>query len=90
MLESTQFISIVLYIKYGPPMVVLDAVILEHAIVHAGVLALDTEGGFGGEGLENEVVIAVGAVLVGLLELLGVFPETLFTLLAGEGHVEGL
>jgi hypothetical protein len=85
-----QFISVVLYIKYGPPLVVLDAVIFEHAVIHACILALDAECRLGNDGFEDKVIIAVRAVLVGLLELLRVFPEALLALLAGEGHLEGL
>lgn len=70
--------------------VVLDALVLEHAVVHAGVLTLDTERGLGDDGLEDEVVVAVRAVLVGLLELLRVLAEALLALLAREGHLEGL
>jgi hypothetical protein len=83
-------IGLALYVEYGPPLVVLDALVLEHTIVHAGVLALDAERGLRDDGLEDEVVIAVRAVLVGLLELLRVLAEALLALLARERHLEGL
>lgn len=66
----------------------LDAVVLEHLAVDAGVVALDGEGGLGDGGGEDEVVVAVRAVLVGLLELLRVLAEALAALLARERHLE--
>lgn len=86
----TQFISIALDVEYRPLLVVLDAFVLEHAGVHAGVLPLDAQGGLGHDGLEDEVVVAVRAVLVGLLELLRVLAEALAALLARERHLERL
>lgn len=88
--KSAQLIGIVLYVEYGPPLEVLDTVVLEHAVVDAGVLALDAQGGLGDDGVDDEVVVAVRAVLVGLLEDLGVLAEALLALLAGERHLERL
>ena len=36
------------------------------------------------------MIVAVGAVFVALVKLLGVFPEALLALLASEGHIEAL
>lgn len=88
--RSAQLVGVVLHVEYGPPAGVLDAVVLEHAVVDAGVLALDAQGGLGDDGVDDEVVVAVRAVLVGLLEGLGVLAEALLALLAGKGHLERL
>ena len=86
----TQLIRISLYIEYRPLPSILDAVILQHAVVDPRVLAFDTQRGLGDDGLDDEVVVAVRAVLVGLLELLRVLAEALLALLARERHLEGL
>lgn len=88
--SSAQLVGITLDIEYRPMLVVLDTVVLEHAVVHAGILALDAERRLGDDGLENEVVIAVRAVLVGLLKFLRILAEALLALLARERHLEGL
>jgi hypothetical protein len=68
-----------------------DAVVLEHAGVDAHVLALYLESGFGRDGVQNKVVVAVGAILVGLVVFVGiVLAEALFALLAGEGELRVL
>lgn len=87
--RSTQPVGFLVDVKDGPQLLLLDALVLEHAVVHPGVLALDAQGGLGDDGLEDEVVVAVGAVLVGLLELLDLLAEALAALLAGEHHLEG-
>jgi len=71
-------------------LILLDPIVLEHLVVHPHVLALDRKGGLGRLGLDDEVVIAVRAVLVAFLELLGIFAEALLALLAGEDHLEAL
>lgn len=89
--HSAQLIRIRRRIEDGDPpvAVLLDAVVLEHLVVDAGVVALDGEGGLRDGGVEHEVVVAVRAVLVGLLELLRVLAEALLALLARERHLEG-
>lgn len=67
---------------------VLHPLVPDHPVVDAHVLGLDRQRGLGRHGVEDKVVIAVRAVLVGLLELLRVLAETLLALLAGEGEVE--
>ncbi|KAK1835171.1 hypothetical protein QBC39DRAFT_423754 [Podospora conica] len=68
----------------------LDAVVPDHAVVDPHVLALDRDGGLGRHGVEHKVIVAVRAVLVGLLKLLGILAETLFALFARKRHLGGL
>lgn len=84
----TQLVGVGGGIEDSAALVVLDALVLDHAAIEAGVVALDGEGGLGDGGVDDEVVVAVGAVLVGLLELLGVLAEALAALLARERHLE--
>jgi len=83
-------VGILLGIEYGTVGLLLDPVILYHPAVDADVGPLDGEGGLGREGVEDEVVVAVRAVLVGFLELARVLPEALLTLLARKDHLEAL
>lgn len=87
---STQPIGSILDIKDGPVLLPLDALVPQHARILPHVLALDLELGLGGHGIEHEVVVAVRAVLVGVLHLAGVLAEALFALFAGKRHLEGL
>lgn len=87
---SAQLVCVVLGVEYCPLLGLLDTFVLEHPVVHPGILALDRDGGLGSDGVEDEVVVAVWAVLVGLLELGRVLAEALLAFLAGEGHVDRL
>jgi hypothetical protein len=64
----------------------LYTVVLDHAAVDPNILALDRDGRLGHDGVEHKVVIAMRAVLIGLLKLLGVLAEALFALFAGKRH----
>ena len=86
--SSPQLIRIILQVEYRPLRIPLDPVVLDHPVVDPRVLALDRQSRLGHHGIEHKVVIAVRAVLVGLLELLSIFAEALLALLAGEGEVE--
>jgi hypothetical protein len=86
----TKLIRILYWVKDGPLPGLLDALILEHLAVHAHIVALDGQSGFGGLSFDDEVVIAVRAVLVTLVHVLGVLAETFLAFLAGERHVKGL
>lgn len=68
----------------------LEPLISYHSAVDSGVLTLDLEFWLGCHGVEDEVVIAVRAVLVRFLKLLDVFAEALLALLAREDHLEPL
>lgn len=89
-LPSTQLIRIGLGVENGPVLDRLHPVVLQHTVVHTRVFAFDAQGRFRDYGFDNKVVIAVGAVLVSLFELLRILAETLFALFAGERHLEGL
>ena len=86
---SSQLIRFRRRIKNSPSLLILNALILNHTIINTNVIALDGKRGLGDRSLEDEVVVAVRAVLVGLLELLRVLAETLAALLARERHLEG-
>ena len=66
----------------------LDPVVPEHPVVNPRVLGLNPQRGLGLHGVDHEMVVAVRAVLVGVLELLRVLAEALLALLAGKGKVE--
>lgn len=67
----------------------LDTIIPDHPRVLPDILALDLETSLRLLGLEQEVVVAVRAVLVALFKRLHVFAETLLALFAGEDHLRG-
>jgi hypothetical protein len=90
---STQPIRLILQVKNRALHIrrlCLDTLILEHPAVHAGIGALNGERGLRHQGLEHKVVVAVGAVLVGVLEVAAVLAEALAALFAGERHLERL
>lgn len=66
------------------------SVIFQEPIVHASIVTFDGERWFGNLGFNDEVVIAVRAVFVAVIELLCIFAEALFALFAGKCHVERL
>jgi hypothetical protein len=68
--------------------VVSFTLILEHACILAHIIALDLQSRLRRDGLEDKVVVAVGAVLVALVKLLDVLAEALFALFAGKHHFE--
>jgi len=84
-----QLISLLIRIKHVPPdLLGLHSVVLDHPGIHPHVVTLDSDRCFWRKGVEDEVVVAVGAVLVGFFKLLSVLTETLFALFTGERHVE--
>lgn len=74
----------------GVPGVLLGSLIPEHLVVHSDIITLNGQGSLGGLGFEDEVVVAVRAVLVAIVKLLGVFAEGLFAFLASKRHFEAL
>lgn len=85
--RSTQFIRRLLNIKDRPILLPFDPIILQHPTINPRILALKLQHRFWSHGIDNEVVVAVRTVLVGFLELLGVFAEGFAALFAGECHV---
>ncbi|KAI6772335.1 hypothetical protein HG530_003293 [Fusarium avenaceum] len=85
-------VGVVARVKDGPDTLrlLLLSFVLEHFAVHSYVVALDRQGRLRSLCVDNEVVVAVGAELVGLLELLDVLSEALLALLAGKDHLEAL
>lgn len=88
--RSSQLVSILVRVEDGSQTALLLPVVLEHLAVHSHIVALDGQSSLGGLGIDNEVVIAVRAVFVGLFELGGILSEALLALFAGKGHLEGL
>jgi hypothetical protein len=89
----TKLISIEIRVEDGHGLLLvrrLHSVVLDHAVVNAHVVALDRYRCLGRLGIDHKVVVAVRAVLIGLLKLLSVLAEALFALLACECHVEFL
>lgn len=63
--------------------------ILQHPRIFPDIISLDLQSSVRGDCLEDEMVVAVGAVLVALVKLLDVLAEALFAFLAGKDHFEG-
>lgn len=85
-----KFVGISLGIKYCSTLLTLDTLIPKHPAVHPYIITLDRYGRLWCNGVQDEVVVAVGAVFVGFLEFSRIFPEALFALLAGKDHLEFL
>lgn len=62
--SSSQPVGRILDVEDGALVLLPLPLVLDHAVVDAGILALDVQRGLGGEGVEDEVVVAVRAVLV--------------------------
>ena len=75
----------ILHIKNSPSLLSFYPIVPQHPTVDSRVLAFESQLSLRGNSFQDEVVVAVRAILVRLLKLLGVFPESLFALLAGEG-----
>jgi hypothetical protein len=67
----------------------LDAIVPDHPRVFPDVFALDLQTCLWLLGLQQEVVVAVRAVLVALLKRFHVFAEALLALFACEDHLDG-
>jgi hypothetical protein len=65
----------------------LDTIIPDHPGVLSNILALNLESCLGLLGLQKEVVVAVRAVLVALVELFHIFAKDLSALFACENHL---
>lgn len=83
-LSSTEFIRRLLYIENTSLFLLPYALVLQHSAIDPCILALNLQHWFRSHGFNHEMVIAVWAVLIRLFELLCVFAEGLFALLAGE------
>jgi len=87
MKHLSQLVGCFLDIKYRPLLLTLNAIILQHPTVYSRILSLKFYHGLWRYGFKDEVIITMWAVLVAFFELLGIFAETLFALLACECHV---
>lgn len=85
-----QLVGLFRGVEDGPVVLLFYPLVPEHLVVHPHVLALHGKGSLGCLRINHEVVVAVGAVFVAFLELLGVFSEALLALLASKHHLEGL
>lgn len=89
-MSLTQLVRIIVGVENGFVLDALDPIVPQHSSIFSRVLTLDLECWCGRLGFEHEVVVAVRAVLVGVLKLPGVFAEAFLALLAGEDHLEAL
>jgi len=64
--------------------------VLEHPGVYACIFAFDLEGGLGSHSFDYEVIIAVWAVLIALVELRRILAKAFFAFLACECQLIGL
>lgn len=84
---SAESAGLLIWVEYRPHFILLLlSVILQHPVVHSCILALDSKCGLGHNSRKNEVIVAMWAIFIGILELLNVFTEALATLFAGENH----
>jgi hypothetical protein len=81
----TQLIWCIPHVENRPVSLLSHSLVLEHSGVDARILAFNLQPRLRREGIEDEVVVAVRAVLITVLELTAVFAEALLALLAGEG-----
>ena len=86
---STQFVSVLVGVEHGPQRLRLDALVLEHLVVHSCIVTFNRESSLWCLGVNNVVVVAVWAVFVALLESLHILAEALFAFFAGEDHFCG-
>lgn len=88
--SSTKLVRVLIWVEHCPFSCILDPLVFDELVVDPYVLALNRQGCLGCLGVDNEVVVAVGAIFVAFLELLDVFAKTLPALLAGKDHLESL
>lgn len=86
----TKLVCVLHRVEDGPFPLLLLPLVLEHPAVHASVFSFDRDGGVGRLGINDEVVVAVRAVFVRVIELLGILAEAFLAFLAGEGHLKSL
>lgn len=77
----------ILDIENSPQLLGLDPIVLEHPAINPRVLALELQPSLWRYSFQHIVIIAVRAVFVAVLKLLGVFAESFLALLACEGLV---
>ena len=88
----TQLVWRLLNIEDTPKLIVCspDSLIFQHSSVDSSVFSLDLQHCLWLHGLQDVVIIAMRAVFIGVLELVGVLAEALLAFLAGEGPLVGL
>jgi hypothetical protein len=86
---SAQSRRLALIIPNSWCLLALDTVVPDHARVLSDVLALNLETRLGLLGLQEEVVVAMRAVLIALVELFHVFAKDFSALFACEDHLGG-
>jgi hypothetical protein len=88
--SSAQLACVSIGVEYRALCITDLSVVLEHAAIHSCIRTLHSKSSLGNNGVDNEVIITVRAKLVCILEVLGIFPEALLALLAGEYQFEFL
>jgi len=90
--QLTKLVGVYIGVEDGDVLLLrkLDPVILDHTAIDAHVGALHRDGRLGTNRLDDEMVIAVWAILICLFELLRIFSEALFALFASKGQLEFL
>lgn len=85
-----QPVGILVWVEHGAVVLLFHSVVPQHLIIDPHILALHRKRSLGCLGIDDEVIIAVWAVFVAVVELLGVLAEALLALLAGKDHFEAL
>ncbi len=86
----TQLVHVSRRIEYRAPALLSRPIILEQLAIHAHIVTLDRQRGLRRLGVDDKVVVTVGAVLVAVVKLLGVLAKALFAFLAGKRHFKRL
>jgi len=74
----THTVGEIFEVENGLLLIRTNAIVLEHSAVHPCIITLHLQIGFRCYGVENEVVVTVGAIFVALLEFSGIFAEAFF------------
>lgn len=87
--SSTQSRRLALIVPDCKLLLLLDPIVLDHPRIFPHIITFDLQSRLGLLGLDDEMVIAEGAVFVALFELVHVFSKALLALLTGEDHLRG-
>lgn len=79
-------VRIIRRVEYRAETFLFRSLVLEHLVIHTGIVALNRKRRFRCLGLDDKVVVAMGAVFVAVVKFLGVFAEAFFALFASKYH----
>lgn len=85
--SSTQSSRLTLIVPHSRDLLLLHTLVSDHPRILPDILTLNLQARLGLHSLEEEVIVAVWAVLVALLESLDVLAEALLALFAREDHL---